>query len=262
MAIVKATFDAIWGVVVSEIHGAMLRLRQAQKSSKGAAAYSRYVNRPLGRPLAATAFALRMTPSQVTIVSALCTLTGVALIALLAPTLWSSVLVCGLLVLGYALDSADGQLARLTGAGTLAGEWLDHFFDSLKLASIHLAVLVCWFRFYDLTDVWLLVPLGFAVVANTFFFGIIAADFLRRIHRLESPVDVVEAPREAWRSGGLYSLAVIPSDYGFLCLAFLLLWWQPGFVAVYTALAAVNAVLLVLAAFRWHRSIAGLQAHV
>jgi len=240
----------------------MLRLRQAQKSSKGAAAYSRYVNRPLGRPLAATAFALRMTPSQVTIVSALCTLTGVALIALLAPTLWSSVLVCGLLVLGYALDSADGQLARLTGAGTLAGEWLDHFFDSLKLASIHLAVLVCWFRFYDLTDVWLLVPLGFAVVANTFFFGIIAADFLRRIHRLESPVDVVEAPREAWRSGGLYSLAVIPSDYGFLCLAFLLLWWQPGFVAVYTALAAVNAVLLVLAAFRWHRSIAGLQAHV
>lgn len=245
---------------MSEITGAMLRLRQAQKSSKGAAAYSRYVNRPLGRPLAATAFALRMTPSQVTVVSALCTLSGVALIALLEPTVWSSLLVCGLLVLGYALDSADGQLARLTGGGSVAGEWLDHFFDSLKLASIHLAVLVCWFRFFDLGEAWLLVPLGFAVVANTFFFGIMATDFLRRIHRLESPSGAVEPPREAWRSGSLYSLAVIPNDYGFLCLAFALLWWQPGFVAVYTALAAINAVLLVLAASRWHRSLAGLRS--
>lgn len=245
---------------MSEIRGAMLRLKQAQKSSKGAAAYSRYVNRPLGRPLAATAYAWGMTPSQVTIASALCTLSGVALIALLAPTVWSSVLVAALLVLGYALDSADGQLARLTGTGSLAGEWLDHFFDSLKLATIHLAVLVCWFRFYDLDDRWLLVPLAFAAIANTFFFGIIAADFLRRIHRLQSPAETEEAPREAWRSGSLYSLAVIPSDYGFLCLAFALLWWQQGFVVIYTALAAINALLLLLAALRWYRSIKGLQA--
>lgn len=246
---------------MSEIRAAMSRLKEAQKSSKGAAAYSRYINRPLGRPLAATAYVLGMTPTQVTIVSALCTLSGVALIALVAPTIWSSVLVSALLVLGYALDSADGQLARLTGRGSLAGEWLDHFFDSLKLATIHLAVLVCWFRFYDLPDPVLLVPLGFAVIANTFFFGIVAADFLRRIHRLQSPSGASEAPREAWRSGSLYSIAVIPTDYGFLCLAFSLLWWQAGFVVLYAALAAVNALMLVLAALRWYRSIRGLEAH-
>lgn len=238
----------------------MSRLKQAQKSSKGAAAYSRYINRPLGRPLAATAYKLGMTPTQVTIVSAVCTLTGVALIAILSPTLWSSVVVSALLVLGYALDSADGQLARLTGKGSLAGEWLDHFFDSLKLATIHLAVLISWYRFSDLPEVWLLVPLLFAVIANTFFFGIVAADFLRRIHRLQSPQAGAEAPREAWRSGGLYSLAVIPTDYGFLCLAFVLLWWQPGFAVLYTALALINALMLALAAVRWYRSIRGLEA--
>lgn len=246
---------------MSEIRAAMSRLKQAQKSSKGAAAYSRYVNRPLGRPLAATAYVLKMTPTQVTMVSALCTLTGVALIALLTPTVWSSIAVAALLVLGYALDSADGQLARLTGTGSLAGEWLDHFFDSLKLATIHLAVLVCWFRFYEIDDIWLLVPLAFAAIANTFFFGIMAADFLRRIHRLQSPVATDEAPREAWRSGSLYSIAVIPTDYGFLSLAFVLLWWQPGFMFVYTALAAVNALMLCLAALRWYRSIRGLDSH-
>ena len=246
---------------MSEIRAAMSRLKQAQKSSKGAAAYSRYVNRPLGRPLAATAYVIGMTPTQVTMVSALCTLSGVALIALLTPTVWSSVLVAVLLVLGYALDSADGQLARLTGTGSLAGEWLDHFFDSLKLATIHLAVLVCWFRFYEIDEVWLLVPLAFAAIANTFFFGIMAADFLRRIHRLQAPVAAPEAPREAWRSGSLYSLAVIPTDYGFLSLSFVLLWWQPGFMVVYTVLAAINALMLLLAAMRWYRSIRGLDSH-
>ena len=200
---------------------------------------------------------MRATP-----VSVNTALTGVALIALLPPTVWSSILIAVLLVLGYALDSADGQLARLTGTGSLAGEWLDHFFDSIKLATIHLAVLVCWFRFFDLPDGWLLVPLVFAASANVFFFGIIAADFLRRVHRLEHPHGPAEAPREAWRSGGLYSLAVIPTDYGFLCLVFALLWWQPVFVGIYTALAVINVLMLLLAALRWYRSIRGLAADV
>lgn len=247
---------------MSEIRAAMGRLQQAQKSSKGAAAYSRYINRPLGRPMAALAYVLGMTPTQVTLVSAAFTLTGVALIAALPPAIWSSILVSVLLVLGYALDSADGQLARLTGSGSLAGEWLDHFFDAIKLATIHLAVLVCWFRFFDLPDGWLLVPLVFAASANVFFFGIIAADFLRRVHRLQHPQAPAAAPREAWRSGGLYSVAVIPTDYGFLCLVFAVLWWQPVFVGLYTALAVINVLMLLLAALRWYRSIRGLATDV
>ena len=52
-------------------YGEALRdLQAAQKSSKGAPAYSRFVNRPLGRRFAAAAYRLGATPNVVTAVSA------------------------------------------------------------------------------------------------------------------------------------------------------------------------------------------------
>lgn len=245
---------------MSDVREAMERLKQAQKSSKGAPAYSRFVNRPLGRPLAASAYVLGMTPTQVTLVSGAATLLGILTIALISPTWWSSLLASALLVLGYALDSADGQLARLTGKGSLSGEWLDHFFDAVKASSIHLAVLVCWFRFYGIEDIWLVAPLTFGATSSVFFFGIIATDFLRRIHRLEHPGEGSTAPAEMWRNSPLYSLAVVPTDYGFLCLSFLLLWWHTGFMLIYSALAAINVFVLLLAATRWYRAIRRLES--
>ncbi|WP_231979255.1 hypothetical protein [Tessaracoccus coleopterorum] len=50
-----------------------------------------------------------------TLVSAFFTLTGIALIALLPPGPVAALTVTSALVLGYALDAADGQLARLRG---------------------------------------------------------------------------------------------------------------------------------------------------
>lgn len=245
---------------MSEFTDAITRLRDAQKSSRGAPAYSRFVNRPLGRPLAAGAFVAGMTPTQVTLLSGAATLLGIISIAAFNPTWWSSLIVTAFLVLGYALDSADGQLARLTGRGSLAGEWLDHFFDSIKAALVHIAVLLCWYRFYDLPDTWLLVPIGFGAVSSVFFFGVVGADILRRIHRLTAqaagapPAPVVAAPTSA-----LYSLMVVPADYGLLCISFLLLWLQPVFLVVYTALAVINAMLLLASGLRWYRSISKLE---
>lgn len=242
---------------MSAISETMTQLRGAQKPARGAAAYSRFVNRPLGRPLAATAAVLGMTPSQVTALSALSTFSGVAAIALLPASIGSSVLISALLVLGYALDSADGQLARLTGAFSLSGEWLDHMFDAAKAVAIHLAVLVAWSRIPGLDPVLLVVPGLFAVVASVFFFGMIAVDLLRRIHRLQHP----EVPVEERRGGTslAYSMLVIPGDYGLLCVLFLLLWLPALFVPVYTLLAVANALLLLAAATRWHRALRALD---
>ena len=124
------------------ISSAMSRLKQAQKSSKGAPIYSVAINRPVGRLFAAVAFRLGMTPNQVTAVSATFTFVGIAVLAVAPPYWWVGVLVSVLLAIGYALDSADGQLARLRGGGSLTGEWLDHIVDSAKELSLHLAVLV------------------------------------------------------------------------------------------------------------------------
>ena len=52
-----------------------------------------------------------------------------------------------------------------------------------------------------------------------------------------------------------YSLAVLPTDYGVLCLAMGLLAWQPGFLIVYSALALANVVFAAAALPKWYLEI-------
>ena len=151
-------------------------LSAAQKSNAGAPLYSRVINRPAGRVLAAVAHRVGMTPDQVTLLSACCTYLAVVLIAVWAPSVVAAVLTSLLLMVGYALDSADGQLARLRHGGSRAGEWLDHVADVIKLSTIHAAIAISLFRFSldQLTGpVVLLVPLAFGAVQNVHFFSYI-----------------------------------------------------------------------------------------
>lgn len=223
----------------------------AQKTSKGAPAYSRYVNRRLGRYLAALAHVARLQPNQVTAVSAVCTFLGIALLVWLEPVPGVAVAVSLLLVLGYALDSADGQLARLTGTGSRAGEWLDHTVDAVKVGCIHLAVLVCWWRFFDLDARWLLVPLVFQILATVHFVSTLLMDQLRRSRRAD-PGTLLAGDGN---SSMLYSLAVLPTDFGLMCLIFLVLWAQPLFIVAYSALCAATLLFLLLALRKWYREV-------
>lgn len=232
---------------------ALAGLRHAQKTSKGAPAYSRLVNRRLGRVLAAAAYTLRMTPNQVTAVSAAFTFAGIATIAAVSPSPASSAAVCVLLVVGYALDAADGQLARLRGGGSIAGEWLDHVVDAVKIASLHLAVLINWYRFVDRSDAQLLIPIGFQVTASVLFFVIILNDRIRRAERGSSKMLLAGEGT----SSALYSLAVAPTDYGLLCVGFALMSWEPGFLWLYGALMVANAAFALLALAKWYREMRG-----
>lgn len=128
--------------------GTVLReLRGAQKTAKGVSLYSRYVNRPAGRVLAAGAFRIGLSPNQVTLVSAAFTFVGIASVALVRPSWGLAAVVYAALVVGFAFDSADGQLARLTGRGGPDGEWLDHVVDCAKMILVHTAVLISFHRF-------------------------------------------------------------------------------------------------------------------
>ncbi len=228
---------------------ALRQLQGAQKPSKGAAAYSRYVNRPLGRLFAAVGASIGLTPNQVTAISAVCTFTGIILVATVPPSLLLGLGVTLLLLLGYALDSADGQIARLRGGGSLAGEWLDHVVDAVKTTSVHIAVLLSWYRFTDLDPIWLLVPLGYLLADNARFFGLILSDFMRRLHRGSSAMIL----KREGKTSVLYSLAVLPFDYGLLLLSFVLLAWMPAFVALYTLLFVANVLVVPVAFLRWFR---------
>ncbi|BDV29515.1 CDP-alcohol phosphatidyltransferase family protein [Microbacterium terricola] len=226
----------------------LTRLRAAQKGhARGAPAYSVYVNRRIGRVLAAVAYRFGLTPNQVTLVSAAHTFAGIALIATVPPSWWSGIVIAALLVLGYAWDSADGQVARLRGGGSVAGEWLDHFVDAIKIAALHLAVLIGLYRFAgDVDELWLLVPIGYSIVATVTFFGMILNDLLKGARGVASTHA---------RGGGTLgrSLMLLPTDFGVLCLAFLLWGASPLFLVVYSVLFAANALFLCAASVKWFR---------
>lgn len=232
--------------------GAISALAAAQKSSKGAPAYSRFVNRPLGRVFAAAAYVTGRTPNQVTLISAVFTYGAIAMIALVRPALWSSLLVLVGLVVGYALDAADGQLARLRGGGSVTGEWLDHTVDALKIGILHLAVAISWFRFQeDWPREWILVALGFQAVATVQFFSILLMDQLRRAHRGTTGALMPDGSK----ASVIYSMMVIPSDYGLLCVVLGTMFAGELFRVLYTFLFACNLALLVVALPKRYREV-------
>lgn len=234
----------------------VVRLSSAQKSNRGAAGYSRWVNRPVGRHLAALSFRAHLTPNQVSTISALFTFSALTVIAVVRPGWLVDSLAVLALLIGYAFDSADGQLARLRGGGSYAGEWLDHYFDAIKMTSFHLVVAIVWFRHYDLLHAAdLLIPLGFCVVSVVFFFALLLADLLRRVELVRSgapPTAAKNLDADA-PAPVLRSLIVLPNDYGVLALALLLLPAQSGFRVLYTLLFIANALFLIAGSVRWFR---------
>lgn len=237
--------------------GATLRrLQQAQKSARGGQLYSLWVNRRLGRLLAAASYQAGLSPNQVTYISAVLTFAGICMLALAPPTWLVGGIVTVFLVLGYAFDSADGQLARLRGGGSLLGEWLDHTIDSVKVSVLHVAVLVMCYRHFDLHPAWLLVPLSFGVASAVHFFGMILVDLLARIRRatLGAP------PPRSLPAHLLTTILKLPMDYGILCLSFLLLGADLLFFIVYTLLALATCAYTVLVIGKWRRDVIALDA--
>lgn len=211
------------------------QLAAAQKDGAGVPLYMRAVNRRLGRAIAAVAHRFGATPDQMTAVSALLGVLALVTLVVPAPS-WVTGLAVTLLLQGaFAFDAADGQLARLRGGGSLAGEWLDHTVDAARTLALHLVVAVALLRHTDLAPVWALVPLGFAFVASLRFFAQILAEQL-----------VPDRGARAASGGRHSSLVQLPADVGVQNLVFLL--WPLGgpFLLAYGLLAAANLLLLVM----------------
>ncbi|WP_026407424.1 CDP-alcohol phosphatidyltransferase family protein [Actinomyces gerencseriae] len=223
-------------------------LSAAQKSNAGAPLYSRVINRPAGRVLAAVAHRVGMTPDQVTLLSACCTYLAVVLIAVWAPSVVAAVLTSLLLMVGYALDSADGQLARLRHGGSRAGEWLDHVADVIKLSTIHAAIAISLFRF-SLDDLAgpavLLVPLAFGAVQNIHFFSYILTYQLR--YHGGTPLASGEG-----RPGLTKAVLSAPTDYGLMCFVLMLRSAPVVFVWVYGLMLVGYTLYVALALPRWY----------
>ncbi|MCI0159344.1 CDP-alcohol phosphatidyltransferase family protein [Leifsonia shinshuensis] len=237
-----------------ESYGSVLRrLSAAQKpAARSAPAYSRFVNRRLGRYITAWAYLAHLTPNAVTAISAVWTFAAIVLLIVLPASWGLGIAVAVLLLVGYAFDSADGQLSRLTGRSSPAGEWLDHMVDATKVVSMPLALLVGFYLHRTVAVGWLVVPLVSAVVASVLFFGMILTEQLRR--RTGAVPLAEDLPgRPSW----LRAVLVLPMDYGVLCVSFVLLGWLPGFLVVYTLIVIATALFLLAAAARWFHELRG-----
>lgn len=225
---------------------AMAALTTAQKSGAGVPAYLRWVNRPLGKRLAAVAFVLRMSPAAVTGISGLVSLAGVLLLAVAPPNEGTALGVTALLLGGYALDSADGQLARLTQSGSVAGEWLDHVVDAARLPSVHLGVAVSLARRGTPAADWAsLVAVSFMVLVSAWFFGQILAEKLGRDGQGRPG-----ASAPTW-----VSWAKLPYDVGFLYMMMLLLPFVDVFLILYVGLFLLNLSVAAASMRRKYRSL-------
>ncbi|WP_328300894.1 CDP-alcohol phosphatidyltransferase family protein [Streptomyces sp. NBC_00435] len=239
---------------MANVGTALRELRGAQKSAKGVSLYSRFVNRPVGRYLAAGSYALGLTPNQVTLISAALSFAGAAAVALAAPSWGLGITVWALLAVGFAFDSADGQLARLRGGGSAAGEWLDHVVDCAKLTSLHTCVLIAFYRFPESYGIpagtggegWLLVPLGFQLAAVVTFFGGLLTEKLKP---KPAPGSQAAAPSAA------RAVALLPVDYGVFCTVFLLLGGSGLFRWAYAGMGVVAALFLLAFLAKWYREL-------
>lgn len=218
----------------------------AQKPGNGVPAYLRWVNRPLGRGAAAVAAGLGLTPNIVSVVSLFCSVLGMAILMTGGMTVLTAVGASVLLLIGYAFDSADGQLARLTGASSAKGEWLDHVVDAFRLPAVHLSLAVALTRHSPSGVGWpALVAVGFALLASLWFFAQILAEKLQT-----TPIRRPGVGAPPW-----ISFVKLYSDVGFLYLLLLLMPWPSVFIPAYTALAVLTAGIAGLSLVRKYRSL-------
>ncbi|WP_308291597.1 CDP-alcohol phosphatidyltransferase family protein [Microbacterium sp. G2-8] len=221
-------------------------LRSAQKSGAGVPAYTRWINRRLARGVAAAAASAGLGPNAVTLASAGLSVAGLVVLVAAPASLPSAVVAAVLLAAGYVLDSADGQVARLTGRAGPAGEWLDHVVDAIRTPLIHTAVAIAVFLHRPDEEWLMIVALSYAVLSSGQFMSQILAEQLATRHGR----DRSEGP------GIAKSIALLPTDPGALCWAFLL-WAAPtAFGLVYAALFVANLIHTAASMRRKHRLLA------
>lgn len=220
-------------------------LKSAQKPGNGVPAYLRWVNRPLGRWAAAVAHNARMTPNSVTAVSMALSVGGMMMIVVGGRSYLGAAAAAILLLAGYSLDSADGQLARLRGSGSPAGEWLDHVVDAIRQPSVHLALGAFFLIRGDGPNIAMVAIAGcFMVVSSSWFFAQILAEKLTAPPAQSSVV----SSQQPW-----LSIAKLPYDPGFLYLGITLLPVTQLFIVFYSFLLVLHATLAATSLVRKYR---------
>lgn len=191
---------------------------------------TRHASQYAGAACAWLAQGAGLSPSQVTLLGTAAFLAGAVLFATLGDGV-APLLGCLLLFqLGYALDCADGQLARATGRTSAFGAWLDVACDHARNVALG-AMVAAWLARREAA------PLG---IAAGVLFACGAAVLLHTAGALRQGATQPAAPR-----GALRELLTALIDTPTVLLAFALL--RPAPVLLGAAAAAIGLAYLVTA---------------
>lgn len=230
------SFNVIWN-----------KLSVVQKRRDGALPYTLFVNRPAGRFLSVIAYKLNFTPNQITIISFICTITGLLYVVTFGHQSLLGVIISTLMLLfGYALDSADGQLARLNNSKNLSGEYLDHSLDSVKTPLFHISVtMVILQTVQDINLITVFFLLLISVLSSGKFFS---SEIKEKILTLEGNHNL------CYVTSLKKSFILLPFDYGILCFIFLLVPFNLLFPA-YIIWGTLFLVFFILSFVRGYRQL-------
>lgn len=232
---------------------ALSHLSSAQKPDAGVPAYTRWVNRGLGRVVAALAAAVGLGANAVTLISAVVSVAGLVVIVAAPREIWAGVVAGPLLALGYVLDSADGQVSRLTRTSSPAGEWLDHVVDAMRTPMLHMAVAVAllWHGSGQQFSYIPYLSLAFAVVVVGQFMSQVLAKQLSARFGVESTSPA---------SGGYgQSILLLPIDMGVMCWMFVLWGFPIAFGIVYTVVFVITLIHSGVSMTRKYRKLVKLK---
>jgi len=118
---------------------------------------------PLGLAIAKIARKLRLMPNQITYVSMFVGIVG----GLMLASIKTAYIGFGFLVLSSVLDSADGQLARMMGNGTLKGRILDGLIGYFMFTSSYLGLTILYISVPDNLGLKFMVPIVLAGGINS-----------------------------------------------------------------------------------------------
>ncbi|WP_460802426.1 CDP-alcohol phosphatidyltransferase family protein [Microbacterium sp. GXF6406] len=219
-------------------------LASARKPATDVPAYLRWVNRPLGGRVAVLAAHWGWAPNGVTALSALFGAAGIVVLAA-STAWWSGPAAALLLLIGYILDSADGQLARIQKRGGPAGEWLDHVVDGARAPLVHIAVAVHLLR-ADRPLALVLLAALFSVLVSAWFLSQLLAEKLL-------PASAASSPERS--SSILNALIRQPQDSSTTYLLLCAIGAPMIFVLLYSALFAWHVVICAASLRRKYRQL-------
>lgn len=120
-------------------------VRTANVHTTKSTPWTNYVNRPIALPLVQLFAAVRVGPNVVTSASLMVSVAAILILAQNPEAAVNRLSMAVLLQLSYALDIADGTLARLTRQTSVFGQWYDLVIDRLNHTIIVGGIMiVCW----------------------------------------------------------------------------------------------------------------------